>query len=354
MSVNRRQLLGRGFAFGAAGMLAGWDGALLTPSARAAVADIIGCATWGARAASAPIVLTATPPVKIIVHHTDSANSTDLTPTHAVSLARSIQANHMDVRGFIDSGQHFTISRGGFVLEGRHRSVETLTGGRQLVVGAHCTEQNQVALGIEDEGSYGTAVPPAVLYAALVELCVTICTAYTLRPYQIYGHRDFQATDCPGDQLYARLTTLRRDVAGRVGGDPTAPVWPTLRSGDSGERVSTLQLLLRSRGATLAVDGQYGAATQAAVRALQTLCRSIVDGVAGRQTWNHLANPVASGARGDAVTAIQRQLVAHAISVAVDGIFGTGTAGGVRTYQTRVALPVDGVVDARTWSRLVA
>jgi peptidoglycan hydrolase-like protein with peptidoglycan-binding domain len=37
----------------------------------------------------------------------------------------------------------------------------------------------------------------------------------------------------------------------------------------------------------------------------------------------------------------------------VDGIFGTGTAASVRTFQTGAGLPADGVVDARTWSRLV-
>src|SRR5215207_7674144 len=252
----------------------------------------------------------------------------------------------MDSRGWIDTGQQFTISRGAYVLEGRHRSVEALTGGTRHVLGAHCTAQNPYAVGIENEGTYTSVTMPAAQYAALVDLCATICSGYAIRSYQIYGHRDFQNTACPGDTFYPRLATLRRDVAGRVGGDPTGPVWPALGRGDTGESVRTLQHLLRRAGTAVTVDGAYGPATETAVRSFQTVRDSAVDGIAGRQTWNHLADPARTGDRGDAVTAAQRQLVAHGILTTVDGIFGTGTATSVRTFQTGAGLPADGVVDA--------
>ncbi len=352
MRLNRRTLLGAGVTVGAGGALVG-VGEMLGAAPAAAAPSIIGCDAWGAQPPTSPIVLLATAPVKIILHHTASPNSSDLSRAHAVSLARSIQESHLS-RGWIDTGQHFTISRGGYVLEGRHRSVEALGGGTRQVESAHTTEQNQVAIGIENEGTYSTVVPPTALYNALVETCVAICTSFRLRPYQIYGHRDFQATSCPGDELAGRLDALRRAVAARFGGDPTPPAWPTLRVGASGERVRTLQYLLRVNAATITVDGRYGSATESAVRDFQRVCRSTVDGVSGRQVWNHLGDPVGDGARGEAVTALQRQLVARGIDVAVDGVYGPATASGVRTWQSRVGLPADGVVDARTWSRLVA
>lgn len=355
MGITRRQLLGGGLALGA-GLVAG-GGAVLRGSPAWAAADIdeiITCAEWGSRSPSEPITLLSTRPLKIIVHHTATANSADLSVAHAIQLARSIQNSHMDSRGWIDTGQHFTISRGAFVLEGRHRSIEALTGGIRHVVGAHCTAQNPYAVGIENEGTYTSVSPPAAQYSALVQLCVTICRKYAIRPYQIYGHRDFQNTACPGNTFYPQLATLRRDVAAQVGGSPAAPVWPALRLGASGESVRTLQYLLRRAGTTVTVDGAYGPATEAAVRSFQTERQSAVDGVAGRQTWNHLADPVATGSRGDAVTAAQRQLAARGIATTVDGVFGPATAAAVRTFQTREGLPVDGVVDARTWSRLVA
>jgi N-acetylmuramoyl-L-alanine amidase/Putative peptidoglycan binding domain len=354
MEINRRGMIRGGLALGVSGALAALDGALLAPSSRAAVGDIVGCATWGARSPAKPITLLDTRPVKIIVHHTASPNSSDLSQAHAFSLARSIQNNHLGPRGFIDTGQHFTISRGGFTLEGRHRSVEALTGRTRHVVSAHCTGQNNVAIGIENEGTYSTESPPSALYAALVELCSTICSGFGLRPYLIYGHRDFQSTDCPGDQLYARLPGLRADVAARIGGDPSHPVWPNLRAGDRAERVRTLQHLLRVNGASITADGSFGQATESAVTAFQKQRGATADGIAGRQTWNHLAEPVAAGASGEAVIAIQRQLTSHGITVAADGAFGPATTTAVRTYQTRSRLPADGVVDPRTLSRLVA
>lgn len=356
MGITRRQVLGGGLALGA-GFVVGGGGAVLRSSpawAAADIDDILTCAEWAARAPSEPITLLSTRPIKIIVHHTATPNSTDLSVAHAKQLARSIQNSHMDGRGWIDTGQHFTISRGAVVLEGRHRSLEALTGGTRHVVSAHCTAQNNYAVGIENEGTYTSVSMPAAQYSALVELCVTICQKYAIRSYQIYGHRDFQNTQCPGDTFYPQLATLRRDVAAQVGGNPTGPVWPTLRLGASGESVRTLQYLLRRAGTTVTPDGAYGPATEAAVRSFQTARQSAVDGVAGRQTWNHLADPVATGARGDAVTAAQRQLSARGIATTVDGVFGPATAAAVRTFQTREGLPADGVVDARTWSRLVA
>lgn len=347
--LDRRRLLalGAGVAGGAA------TGSLLvTVPARAGVNDIVGCDTWGARQPSSPVVL-GPRPHKIIVHHTASPNTADLSRAHAYALARSMQRDHMDNRGWIDTGQQFTVTRGAWTLEGRHRSVEALGGGRQHVVGAHCTGQNPYAVGIENEGTYSTQLPPGPQYAALLELCVTICTAYAIPAYAIYGHREFQSTSCPGDAFWPRLSLLRRDVAAQMGGDPAAPTWPVLRSGAAGESVRTLQHLLRQAGQTLTPDGRYGPQTEAVVRAFQTERDSAVDGVAGRQTWNHLADPIRSGARGDAVTAAQRQLVARGSTLTVDGVFGPATAAAVVTFQRQRRLPADGVVDARTWSRLV-
>jgi len=352
--MDRRQLLGRGVGLGVVVLGGAGTGSLLVPAtAGASAADIVPCDTWGARPPSSPIVLGA-PPTKIVVHHTASRNTADLTRAHAYALARSMQRDHMDNRGWIDSGQQFTVTRGAFTLEGRHRSLEAVRGRTSHVIGAHCTGQNAYAVGIENEGTYTTELPPGPQYGALVELCTTICTAYAIRAYAIYGHRDFQNTLCPGNAFWPRLGQLRRDVAARVGGDPTAPGWPVLRSGATGENVRTLQHLLRQAGrTTVTPDGRYGPMTEAAVRAFQTERDSAVDGVAGRQTWNHLADPLRSGAGGEAVTGVQRQLVARGSGITVDGVFGPATAAAVRTFQRESRLPTDGVVDARTWSRLV-
>lgn len=349
--LRRRTVLGGALALGTAGL---WLPSGTAVAAPGAAPSIAGCDTWGARPPASPVRVVGQRPLKVLVHHTASPNSTDYSREQAFRLARSIQNHHMDTNGWIDSGQHFTISRGGYVMEGRHRSLETLLGGTSIVEGAHSPGQNTFAIGIENEGTYTSVEPTSALYAALVEMCVHICSQYGLRSYQIYGHRDFNNTECPGDLLYAMLPRLRRDVAARIGGDPTAPVWPVVKTGDSGERVRTVQYLLRQHGATLSADGAYGSATANAVEAFQRSVRAVQDGVAGNQSWNQLITVVAQGSSGEAVRAAQSQLVAHGAGIQVDGAFGPNTATAVRNFQSGRSLPVDGVVDARTWGALVA
>ena len=43
----------------------------------------------------------------------------------------------MDHNGWIESGHNFLVSRGGLILEGRHRSIEMVQNAT-MVVSAHC------------------------------------------------------------------------------------------------------------------------------------------------------------------------------------------------------------------------
>ena len=58
---------------------------------------------------------------------------------------------------------------------------------------------------------------------------------------------------------------------------------PTLTQGDTGQAVQTLQTRLNVWGATLTVDGNFGPATLAAVKAFQTAQNLTVDGIVGPQ-----------------------------------------------------------------------
>ncbi len=349
---RRRTVLTGALAIGAGALTAS---GLATGSARAAGGPTIaGTDTWGARPPAKPLNIIDGAPDKVIVHHTGTDNVTDFSLAQAFALARSMQTWGMDDQGWDDTGQHFTISRGGHITEGRHSSLSTLEAGTRHVESAHCKAQNRVAIGIENEGTYSTVDPLGTQYATLVDLITYICRQYGLRAYQIYGHRDFNNTLCPGDRLYALIPQLRKDVAARIGGDPTGPVWPVLSNGASGERVRTLQYLLVQRGQSLTVDGSYGPTTEAAVTAFQNATHAGADGIAGNQTWSQAVAPLANGASGSAVKAVQSQLTAHSVPTPVDGAFGPGTTTGVKTFQTSAGLPSDGVVDARTWSRLLA
>lgn len=309
--ITRRGFLAGGLVVAGTGLLSATVGTGTAWAAEGAPSPpITDCAGWGARPNSEIVPIWNRKPVKILVHHTATPNVTDYGRGAAEALARGIQNFHMDTRGWLDTGQHFTISRGGFVLEGRHRSLEVLRAGRQQVEGAHCTGQNVVAVGIENEGIYIATDPTDALWTSLRATCAYICTRYGIRPTEIYGHRDFKNTACPGDRLYGQLPRLRTEVAGALGqnfegGAAVKASWPLLRPGDAGPAVRAAQYLLRSGGMTeVAPTGRYDRATADAVLRYQAATGAEDVGMVGGETWPVLARTVHVGDGGDAARAV--------------------------------------------------
>jgi N-acetylmuramoyl-L-alanine amidase len=214
MAIDRRVFLRT------TGMLAGAGAAgLLLPGAASAATEprIYSCAEWGARPPADELVTLAHKADRILVHHIASANSTDYSLAHAFQVARDDQHDHMDNEGWSDTGQHFTISRGGYRLEGRHGSLDSLRLGTQMIQGAHCPGENDNAIGIENEGLYTSVLPPQAQWDSLVALCAHICRQYGIPPEEIKGHRDYFNTECPGEMFYAKLPQLRGEVAAALG-----------------------------------------------------------------------------------------------------------------------------------------
>ncbi|GCE03374.1 peptidoglycan recognition protein family protein [Dictyobacter aurantiacus] len=349
-TLDRRTLIKLG-----AGTVAALGGAQLilcfSPDVSAAP-TISGTTAWGAQPARAPITVFSYKPTTILVHHTDTPNTTDNSQSAAYALARSIQQSHF-ANGWIDTGQHFTISRGGYIMEGRHQSLQTLQGGMQMVQGAHCPVLNDYAIGIEDEGSYNSILPPDVLWNSLINLCTYICQQYGLNANAIFGHRDFYNTGCPGTQLYGRLRDLRLQVLARLGQTLPARTWPLIKNGISGENVSTIQYLLSSHGYSTSVDGSFGSGTAASVTSFQSSKGLGADGIVGQQTWEALVTPLTNGSSGDGVKAVQSQLNSKGYACSVDGQFGPATMGQVQSFQRNMGLPVNGNVQTNTWCALV-
>jgi peptidoglycan hydrolase-like protein with peptidoglycan-binding domain len=142
--------------------------------------------------------------------------------------------------------------------------------------------------------------------------------------------------------------------------------FPVLRQGPNSSwprvTVRSAQYLLRARGASLSVDGVFGARTRTAVVAFQRSRGLVADGVIGAQTWRSLIITVRLGSRGDAVRAVQDQInfrnLRDGHSVNVDGIFGPATRrfviGLQQGFATEISgFPVDGIVGPQTWPPLV-
>lgn len=284
------------------------------PLAGANQLTITSCADWNAREPSNPVKMLSKPPVRILVHHTATANRKEVAESDLKVLARAIQDFHMDNNGWIDSGHHFLINRGGLIAEGRHRSLEALQSGRQFVEGAHCPNQNQTAIGIENQGSYTQVDPPGGMLSSLRALCAYACVQYGIDPGQLYGHRDYRDTACPGDRLYALLPWLRNQVGQLLGKGTewravTEPTWPLLRIADQGAAVLAAQHLLRAAGvAGVPSDGVFGRSTADGVFAFQQQHGLELTGMIGGGSWPLLAVDVRAGQGGEAEQAVRALL----------------------------------------------
>lgn len=134
-----------------------------------------------------------------------------------------------------------------------------------------------------------------------------------------------------------------------------ALTWPLEQEGSKGEDVKTVQYLVTAHGHPTAVDGVFGPATKASVRAFQSSRGLVADGIAGPQTWPQLIIQVQQGSNGDAVRAVQSQIHGRGAGavVAVDGVFGPVTDDAVRGFQALLGLSVDGIVGPHTYIHLV-
>src|SRR6476620_3061231 len=122
----------------------------------------------------------------------------------------------------------------------------------------------------------------------------------------------------------------------------TLSPWPQISQGAKEHPVPTLQYLLRARGKTVTVDGNFGPQTDAAVRAYQHDKGLTVDGIVGPNTWGALIIEVKKGAEGDAVRGVQEEFQFRNLSgdpsqgLAVDGVFGPKTDTAVREFQAAI------------------
>ncbi|MFF2149606.1 peptidoglycan-binding protein, partial [Kitasatospora sp. NPDC058190] len=141
----------------------------------------------------------------------------------------------------------------------------------------------------------------------------------------------------------------------------TSPACPAdMQQGETDGCVTQLQLELNLTGAQLTVDGQFGSATDTAVRTFQTSHSLTADGIVGPATKSALdaaagsasgtvdlrtqCGDLQTGASGACVSTLQTMLnTFHAGRLTVDGQFGPATDTAVRDFQAAHALTIDGI-----------
>ncbi|RMI37293.1 N-acetylmuramoyl-L-alanine amidase [Streptomyces triticirhizae] len=157
------------------------------------------------------------------VHHT--ADTNNYSCSEAPAMIRAIYRYHVVSQGWRDVGYNFFVDRCGTIYEGRAGGVI------EPVLGAHTAGFNHNSMGIAVIGSYGSTKPNQDITDA-----ISLLTAWklglfdvnpsgsanrtsqgggkyakgtTVRMNNISGHRDGFATECPGDQLYSALPSIR-------------------------------------------------------------------------------------------------------------------------------------------------
>jgi hypothetical protein len=186
---------------------------------------------------------------------------------------------HMNTRGWLDIGYSFAACPHGVVMEGRGwghvqaaqpggnttwTSCTFMTGPSERPTDAQLHAWSELRAWLRGKG-----------LAAAVK-----------------GHRDFNSTDCPGGILYAmvRNGTLRLGPPPPARPTPgTAPPFggrlitqPPVMHGDD---VLRWQRQMHARGWSIAVDGNYGPASEKVCRAFQAEKHLGVDGIVGERTW---------------------------------------------------------------------
>ncbi|MER5795487.1 N-acetylmuramoyl-L-alanine amidase [Streptomyces sp. NPDC001980] len=182
----------------------------------------------------------------MFVHHTDTTN--DYSCADSPAIVRGIYAEHLN-QGWRDLGYNFLVDKCGTIFEGRF-------GGMALpVVGAQTYGFNTNSMGVAAIGTYTDlsggdstassftgAAPSQAMLGSIARIAAwkfgmigvnpgtgtaslpegasdsygfTLGKSYSFNA--ISGHRNGFATDCPGNQLYNALSTIRSYAAGPVG-----------------------------------------------------------------------------------------------------------------------------------------
>ena len=215
------------------------------------------------------------PVQKLIVHHTDTQNN-DPDPAATV---RSIYYYHAVTEGWGDIGYNFLIDEQGRIYEGRHTfdypsgsspTEEDANGNG--VTAAHVQGFNSGTVGI---ALLGTLTSQDALNDYIAGIGDPQGSSLYTNPVSgtqktfpnIAGHRDVNATECPGGVFYATLPTIRSDVAAMLSSSPPPPPSPDFTISAS----PSSQSVVRGRSVTYTItvrpsNGFAGSVTLSASR----------------------------------------------------------------------------------------
>ena len=325
--------------------------------AGSAQTKMVSRAEWGARR---PKYTTPFTPSFGTTAHWEGPGLPDFTHDACASYVRGIQRYHMDAKGWADIAYTAVVCPHGYVFEGRW--IGKRTGANGTNAGNNAAYAVCFLGGVGDEF---TSLADRALHDTMIHL-------------RLHGgagpgvncHRDWKATQCPGDEICRRVKGGRYSSnTGLPSPTPPPPVAPPpppsgpriLREGMRGSDVSEWQRVLKGFDSRVSVDGIFGPHTTAVTKRFQQALRVTADGIVGPRTrtatealfrWlaamPNLNRPMLKrGARGSHVQYLQSRL-----GIPSDGVFGPVTQRAVINFQRRKGLVADGIVGPKTWAAI--
>lgn len=220
---------------------------------------------------------------RIILHHAE-ANSCSIEDIHRWHLNN----------GWSGCGYHFFVRKDGSIYRGRPENK----------LGSHTGNYNTGSLGVCFEGNFNKEHMPAEQLKSGQELITYLVDKYGLLKANVYKHKDFNSTDCPGanfpfnqlqqgayqkpivNQSVSVVDELKQECDKQGFG-----YYPTVSKGAKGNITKIIQRILINQGYKLpswGADGSFGNETIQSVKQFQKDSGLIADGIVGKNTWNKL------------------------------------------------------------------
>lgn len=160
---------------------------------------------WGAqppRGAYVPHI-----PYRFAQHHTAGRRTSTFAET--VAELQFIQDFHQNGRGWQDIGYHFLLDDAGRIFQGVPEQFR----------GTHAGGNNTGNIGVCMLGNYHEpgVLPTAAQLDSVTALYAWLAFQYSVNIDSLFGHRDYNSTACPGDNVYIRLAFMRSGVRRALG-----------------------------------------------------------------------------------------------------------------------------------------
>lgn len=256
---------------------------------------------WGARSSQGSMNTISAHPKGVAIHW-EGPQMNITSHSQCDGRVRSIQAYHMDTKGWSDIAYNFIACPHDYLYEGRGTKYGSAANGS--------TQANQDYFAVC--GLVGEHDPQPVGLDNALKYGADKCRSAGAGSSTV-GHRDLYQTSCPGDELYGKVKAGRYGTSG--GGstptpDPTPPTTtapkfpypsndylgqespdPHCHSGYySADRpnIQKWQTQMKSRGwsGIGTPDGYYGDKSETVCRQFQNEKNLGVDGLVGPKTWS--------------------------------------------------------------------